>query len=510
MGKPKRYSTLWENPKDIRFRTDNMNSNDLNDDQLKRTPRVIFVKEYKSDPAYQTSNIKRISTEKKDDRILVSPLKLQDDINNRSFHRSISLPVNESNESNQNSIIVRKLVDVIDRRSFGIISVVSLCIMSFLSLTLIPYHNVVLFPFYWYESILILVCGAIPCCFGLFVVQVKMIMEYQDITRPTIIFKFFVLWVVIYTLVHCLVHLLWSFGLGYNDPIPFSLGIDFYLTVLASWTIIWYLVPQNIRSNSTFPDRFRAYVCYILWTSTVPVQISVIFETFKELCNFIDYDANWMIAVLLFVMKKKSDSMMTNLLSKVAVPEKIGIVKGLVTIENGCMFKSFTLVLIGSMTDATTGYCFLGISILQNIKICVDIIHMYKPNVRDTNLIENSRKRKQRVLTTLMLNESSDLLITIAYMLSISIAYYGPNAGIIGNVQNNYWQYHAIHSFSKYLTGISYSVLIDISCGIVTLIALKYFCSINGLLFFKDKIGQFAYAFIFCISREMNMVSILL
>ena len=133
---------------------------------------------------------------------------------------------------------------------------------------------------------------------------------------------------------------------------------------------------------------------------------------------------------------------------------------------------------------------------------------MYKPNVRDTNLIENSRKRKQRVLTTLMLNESSDLLITIAYMLSISIAHYGPNAGIIGNVQNNYWQYHTIHSLPNYLTEISYSILIDITCGVISLIALKYFCGINGLLFFKDKIGQFAYAFAFCISREINMVSI--
>ena len=134
---------------------------------------------------------------------------------------------------------------------------------------------------------------------------------------------------------------------------------------------------------------------------------------------------------------------------------------------------------------------------------------MHKTNIGDANHLETSRNRKQEVLTTLMLNESLDLFITIAYMVSISLAYYGPNASIIGNVQNDYWQYHKINSFPNYLTGISYSILIDISCGIITLIALKYFCSINGLLFLKDKISQFAYAFLFCISREMNMVSIL-
>ena len=484
-----------------------MDTNNMKEDPVSQNPRIIFVKEYKSNSAYHGTHIEKSSTKPKDERILVTPLNLEDDISVSSFKSSNSLEGNEPIESDRNSEIISKFVGLISPDRIRFVLVVFLCVMSFLSLTLIPYHNVILLPFYWYESIFILVFGAIPCCFGLLVVQAKMILEYQDITRPTIIFQFFLSWAVIYAAVHSLVHVIWSFGLGYNSPIPFSLGIDFYLTVAASWTIIWYLVPQNIKLNSTFPDRFKAYVYYILWTSTVPIQISIIFECSKELCNYIEYDAHWMIAFLLFFMKKKSNSIITNFLSKVALSEKISLVKGLATIENGCMFKSFTLVLIGSMTDATTGYCFLGISILQNMKHIVDIINVHKPNDVNGNHVETSRNRKQKVLTTLMLNETLDLFITIAYMLSISIAYYGPNAGIIGNVQNDYWQYHTISSFPKYLTGISYSILIDISCGVVTLIALRYFCRINGLLFFKDKIGQFAYAFLFCISREMNGVS---
>ena len=141
------------------------------------------------------------------------------------------------------------------------------------------------------------------------------------------------------------------------------------------------------------------------------------------------------------------------------------------------------------------------------MKFLVDIIHVHRPNTGDANHIETSLSKKQEVLTTLKLNETLDLLTTIAYVASISIAYYGPNASIIGNVQNDYWQYNAIDSFPNYLTGMSYSILVDISCGVVTLIALKYFCNINGLLFFRDKIGQFAYALVFCISREINLVS---
>ena len=243
------------------------------------------------------------------------------------------------------------------------------------------------------------------------------------------------------------------------------------------------------------------------WNTILPLQISIIFESLKEFCNFFNYDAQWMIAFLLFLMKKTSDSIMVNLLAKATSSDKSSLVKSLVAIENGCIFKSFTLVLIGSKKDAITGYCFLAISVLLNMKFCVDIIHVHKQYASDANHIKPKRNRKQEVLTTLMINETLDLFTTIAYVASISIAYYGPNSGIIGNVQNNYWQYDAIDSLPDYLTGMSYSILVDISCGVVTLIALKYFCNINGLLFFKDKIGKFAYPFVFCISREINLVS---
>ena len=115
-----------------------------------------------------------------------------------------------------------------------------------------------------YESIFMLVFGGIPSSFGYIVVQVRMILKYQDITRPTIFFKDFLSLAVIHALSHSLVHFLWSFGLGYNSPIPFSLVIDFYAVVVATLVIIWYLFPQNIRSKSTFSDRFKAYVYYIL------------------------------------------------------------------------------------------------------------------------------------------------------------------------------------------------------------------------------------------------------
>ena len=173
------------------------------------------------------------------------------------------------------------------------------------------------------------------------------------------------------------------------------------------------------------------------------------------------------------------------------------------------MFKSIILVLIGSNTDVVTGYCFQGISMIMLMKSCYNIIHLHLPKGNETYHIGTSRKRKIELLTALMLNETLEFFTTVAYVLCTTVAYYGPNAGIIGNIQNNYWQYHIIDSFPDFLRTMAYSLLIDVSVGVITLIILWYYCKINGLLFFKDKIGQFAHSLVLCITREINLVSIL-
>ena len=178
-----------------------------------KLPTVILVEEYKIDSADQDTSSRPTSSEPQDERILVSPSILADDISVNSYPSSISTPDNAQITIHLHSHICKKIVELINQNSVIFIWIVFLCVLSFLSITLIPYHNVVLCPFYWYESIFMLVFGGIPSCFGLIVVQVKTLMEFQDVTRPTIFFNFFMSLAVILTLVHSLVHLLWSFGL---------------------------------------------------------------------------------------------------------------------------------------------------------------------------------------------------------------------------------------------------------------------------------------------------------
>ena len=201
--------------------------------------RIIYVKECNNESSNQVTYIDNRSDETKDERISINPSDLEGIDSCSSNHSVNSAPDDKSNEAQQDLSIGEKFVEIINRKSVQLTGVVSLCVLSFLSVTLIPYHNVILFPFYWYEPILIHTLGAIPCCVGVFIIQIKMILKSQEITQFTIIVKIFLLWAVLYALVHSLVHLSWSFGFGYNSPVPFSIAINFYLTLIASFLVLY-------------------------------------------------------------------------------------------------------------------------------------------------------------------------------------------------------------------------------------------------------------------------------
>lgn len=486
-----------------------MESNNLNNVpcNVTGTSRIIFVKECINESINNESECRIVCSTPRDERIIVSPLNLEETSSINSLNSEVSLPANQQLEEEQRQSFTNKLLCLIKGNSFPFLGVLAICILSFVSITLIPYHNVILHPAYWYESIFIQSLGTFPSCLGVFIIQVGLFVNNQAVTRPSTFIKVTLLWAAFCAIGHILVHLLWSVCLGFNSPIPFSLLINITFTLVPSTIVLWSFLPKSFKTNTANRDRFKAYICYVCWVFLVPDVVSIISETVHGICNFTDYDIKWTIAVVLLLFKQKSISIMEKYITKVALPENISFAKGLVTIENGIMFKSIILLLIASKTDVVTGHWFIGLSVLYNIKMCVRIIKLHKQKINNANQNGISRKRKKKMMTTLMLNEASEFFTTIAHVLATFIAYYGPNAGLIGNIKNHYWQMGIIDSFSNFLGNISYSILMDISCGVITLIVLWVSCNINGLLFFKYKIGRFAHAMAFCISREINFVS---
>ena len=81
----------------------------------------------------------------------------------------------------------------------------------------------------------------------------------------------------------------------------------------------------------------------------------------------------------------------------------------------------------------------------------------------------------------------------IAYSICLWMAYFGPNAEIIGNVKNSYWQYSAIKNIDVTLVWIAIMFLVDFGSTVISIVLLRWFCKMNILTMYLQVQKQMWY-----------------
>ena len=61
--------------------------------------------------------------------------------------------------------------------------------------------------------------------------------------------------------------------------------------------------------------------------------------------------------------------------------------------------------------------------------------------VRANNGGESGKMACANALKDLVLSETLEFIMPLAYLSCFIVAYYGPNADVLGNVKNGYWHY---------------------------------------------------------------------
>ena len=95
----------------------------------------------------------------------------------------------------------------------------------------------------------------------------------------------------------------------------------------------------------------------------------------------------------------------------------------------------FLVLIVGSKATPATAYLIEGLDFVLHLLLCIKVIRFHQA----AGPIENAKKEETH--KALVLAETVELLFPLAYCSSLLIAFYGPNAKIIGNVGNIYWQY---------------------------------------------------------------------
>ena len=239
-------------------------------------------------------------------------------------------------------------------------------------------------------------------------------------------FKMYGLLVMTWTVPYLIAYFIWCQYLKYNWPIPY-LGYNYFFFIVAQLGVIWTLVPRSLRSNEYFRNNFKLYTYNIVISLVFVILREGLSIVFKVLPGYLQ----WIVAFLIPILKHFETLMLSRLVNRMTGGQEDAsqFWLGLNINSRYCFFIAVRLPSAEMVT-----VCFIiAIDLFLQLKMTYKIVQLR--NVVNNKTIENACIEKQRIVTKLALAELTEGMAPIVYAVGFSMAYYGCNGTILGNVK---------------------------------------------------------------------------
>ena len=352
---------------------------------------------------------------------------------------------------------------------YGLLALLILIVSPF-TITLLPVKNVLANPEYWYEILLS------TTSHGLFLtiaVTIELNAFFKDLFnkgKRRKMAELFMAYKVTEVVIFSFMHLIWSGILGYFEPVPFNLVISGCLSAIGMIIRIWYLLPKQVRMDPTTRKRYKAYALHGFWIIFFNIQLMLLGYYFLSHLTF-----QWMIVFIAPLMKEINDRVHDKIQTSYSSQEHLGETKFIGTILINIIY-SFWLATHFSIITVEIEYTLLFINFCMNLFLCFKITRLSGKTCKVHSEAIKTRNLRNEILTYLILNETSEVLVPTAFIGSYACAYYGPNKNdlhLVGNHEN----------VLEFLTPVIKMAFIDSGSLIIAGIVLHWF---NGINIFKE------------------------
>ena len=156
--------------------------------------------------------------------------------------------------------------------------------------------------------------------------------------------------------------------------------------------------------------------------------------------------------------------------------------------EMTCRHAVYLSVALSLIATANTAYLCLGLDLAVNLFLFLRIIWRIKKKGEVVEVEDDID------LQELVVNEKVVCIVPLAYCICATVAYWGPNAWIIGNIYNSSWHFGKVEKFIEPVKIMGLLFAIDIISIASWAIILKFFCKIsyyNGFMCLQKKLWLF-------------------
>ena len=358
-----------------------------------------------------------------------------------------------------------------------------LSIISTLLYNLWPQHEVVKNQRYWYESTILLIVGWGPIATAN-VVNLSLFCigsAGRNSLKPCIVA--YIVGTISMILSASLLYLLWKHCAGMVWPMPFqgyTVGVvGWYAMILT----LWFQFPKEWRQNADI----RKKILFALLFLNVMVVAELTYKGIHGLFHIVSRKAQWSLVFVLLLVREWHSWILSYLGQKISGGEDLSV--EVIAVHYAAVRHIiFLSVNLGGLTTDFTNYLMFSFDFAINLGCTFATIYLNrKPRS------EKNDERRIKAIMTQIINESVEFMMPIAYCACYMMAYFGPNAELMGNVKNDSWHFIAVDNIDETLFWNTIMFAIDLGSTVITFLLLFWFSKLNILKMYYQMQDQMWY-----------------
>lgn len=340
---------------------------------------------------------------------------------------------------------------------------------------LLPQHNTLIDSKYWYEAMIVFDLTMPWHWMAGIYFENKMHLRIDGFTSMKSCIRAYLSAVVTFQITHISFYVLWTSILGFNYPMPFNI-VSVYSSCIPFIITLWYNFPIEVRKNEKGRKRMYAFMLYIAWHWCFAFQYSILAILFQKIPS----SFQWILVIILPLQRELNIFLVYKLYKKFSHADEL-VMKSFLNIHINAGHSLFLVIKIGSMATDVTTYLILSVEFMINLHSCYKIFKLHSTKVTELSQIHQLESKKEEEVQMLVVCEMMEILVPLVYLSTFFIAYYGPNANILGNIRNEYWQFTAVKDVEKLIINVFKMFFIDLCSILIGGMFLWKLCGVNLL-----------------------------
>ena len=370
--------------------------------------------------------------------------------------------LDDTKETNSNSVWI----------ILYLFQILILCTIFSFPVLLIPQHDSVQLPQYWFETIIL----------GLFtqilswpldtIIVIKDYLRANSFVSIQVFIKLYFVVATFWITINCFCHFVWTAAIGYHHPMPLSLILGYFVYVV-HYTNLYFILCQDVSWDNDLSIRYKAFISNRLWCILIDLQ----YKGLSLLFNMLPNATQWILAFVLPLVREVNYKISYYLMVE---SPKIEDGKENTIIGMYGFHALYVAIQLGQTTTNVTSILILVVDFALNLYSCHEVIKLHRSIVPDASFASTQfKKQRDSILIKLVLTEILEILAPLSYLITVLLAYYGPNAEILGNIRNGCWHFKPIQHIGQLVFHVAIMFIIDSSSAVIVGYWLLKACSIN-------------------------------